>query len=123
MEEPGSGMKVLLIEDDRQFRAHLSASLAGKGVEVLVVDELEKAVEAACKGSFTAVLVGVRKQRREPLDFIAQLKDACPETKAILINHSGEVPVSIEAMKLGAFDEVSVPVDMEALVRLLETAQ
>ncbi|MDD4952641.1 MAG: response regulator [Desulfovibrionaceae bacterium] len=116
-------MRVLLVESDRSFRGHLCAALAGAGFETSAVDGFDEALDLARGGRFRAVMVGVRGRRREPLDFISKVSKGCPGVKVILINHTGEVPLSIEAMKLGAHDEVPVPVDVDDLARKLRAAQ
>jgi DNA-binding NtrC family response regulator len=108
-------MKVLIVDADEAFRANLATQLSRRGVEVLVTDDGEQAGRMACSDKADAVLLGVSSHDRSLVAHVGRVRKACPRAEVILINHSGDVPLSIEAMKMGAFAELAAPVDMEEL--------
>lgn len=116
-------MKVLIADADEVFRSNLAAQLVKRGVQVSVVDDGEQASRLACSAKADAVLLGVSGQDRSLVSFVSRVREVCPYAEVILINHDGDVPLSIEAMKLGAFAEFGTPVDMEELEHGLRLIQ
>ncbi|GEM_PF-909584 len=116
-------MKVLIVDSDAPFRRQLAQQLSRRGVQVHGTDDVEEAYAMACNQQVDAVLLGVTGQERGMLAFLNDVRSACPQAQVIFINHSGAVPLSIEAMKLGAYAEIGAPVDMEELERKLRSIQ
>jgi DNA-binding NtrC family response regulator len=115
-------MKVLIVDADEGFRNHLAQRLIRQGLTVHETDNAEEAHSMACQEKIDAVLVGLSSPKQTLLSFLREIRQNCPKSTVILINHSDDVPLSIEAMKHGAFDEVSTPVDLEELLRKLDAA-
>ncbi|WP_319468044.1 response regulator [uncultured Pseudodesulfovibrio sp.] len=114
-------MNVLIVDTDEAFRGTLARRLAHNGLTVHATGDAREGRVWACEEHVDAVLVGLSSPKQALLAFIRKIMHECPDSKVILINHSGNVPLSIEAMKLGARDEVGAPVDIEELVRKIET--
>jgi len=108
-------MQALIYEIDAEFREHLAQRLAERGFRVFQVSDGDEAVKLAVTGSVHAVILGLGGLRRKALAFMDRLREACPRCRVIIINRSGDLSLSIEAMKLGAFDEIAAPVDVEML--------
>ncbi len=113
-------MKVLIVDVDDSFRENLAQRLSRHGLTVTVTDDTKEGRLFACQGQMDAVLVGLSSPRQALLSFLREIRHDCPETEVMLINHSGDVQLSIEAMKHGAFDEVGSPVDLEELLQKLD---
>jgi len=111
-------MKVLIVETDDKFRDHLARRLAAKGFAVDATHDLDEARRMACEEAPEAILLGVSGFRLQALSFLEGLGRECPETRVIIVN-PGDMSLSIAAMKQGAVDEVTVPVDMAELAAKL----
>ncbi|WP_243544872.1 response regulator [Pseudodesulfovibrio tunisiensis] len=116
-------MKVLIVDADTDFGDHLARQLAKRGVEVFRARREDEVRDTACREKVHAVLLGLYGRDRALLSILRAVKAACPQSQFILINHAADVPLSIEAMKLGAFDEIAAPVDMEELLVKLHSAR
>ena len=68
------------------------------------------------------VLLGVDGLGRQGLSVIQPIKSARPQVEIIIINDSGQIDLSIEGMKLGAFDDFLIPVDIVSLVTRIKEA-
>lgn len=108
-------MKVLILEADTEFRTHLIQRLSALGFDVVGCGNPEEAVGMAIKERADAVVLGLSGFRGAALAFLADVREKCPEPPIILINRAGDMTLSIEAMKLGAVDEVTAPVHVEDL--------
>jgi two-component system, NtrC family, response regulator len=110
-------MHVLIFEADAEFRDHLAQRLAERGFTVFQAGGQDEALGLARTERVRTVILGIGGLRRKALAFMDRLRGDCPGVRVILINRSGEVSLSIEAMQMGAFDEIPAPVDMEMLER------
>lgn len=120
---PGKGiMHVLLIDADDDFRRNLADRLSKRGLTVRDTGDAEEAARLARGENAEAILAGLSSPKEPLLYFLSELRQERPESTVILINHSGEVSLSIEAMKLGVVDEAGVPVDLEDLLGKLRAA-
>lgn len=108
-------MNVLIFEADAEFRDHLAQRLGERGFSALQVGGPEEALRVVAAEKIGAVILGIGGLRRKALAFMERLLEDNPGVRVILINRSGDVSLSIEAMRMGAFDEVPAPVDMEML--------
>lgn len=113
-------MNVLIVDADDDFRDSLSSRLITRGVTVHATGDGDEARDLACRKTTNVVLVGLTSPRESLMTFLREIRQACPGSQVILINHSSDVPLSIEAMKHGASDEIGAPVDLEELMRKLE---
>ena len=113
-------MNVLIVDTDETFRGHLANRLIHRGLTVHATGDSDEARALACEQNVDAVLVGLSNPKEALLAFLRKIRHECPESEVILINHSGDVTLSIEAMKLGARDEVGAPVSIEELFQKLE---
>ncbi len=111
-------MQVLIIEVDDKFREHLARRLSAKGFSVSVTDDLDEARRVAREEAPAAILLGVSGYRLQALSFLEDMGRDCPGSRVIIVN-PGDMSLSIAAMKQGAVDEVSVPVDMAELATKL----
>ncbi|WP_419784915.1 response regulator [Pseudodesulfovibrio sp.] len=115
-------MHVLLIDADDDFRRNLSDRLSKHGLTVRDTGDVEEARRLVLGQDAEAILAGLSSPKESLLYFLSEFRQESPESTVILINHSGEVSLSIEAMKLGVVDEVHVPVDLEDLLGKLRAA-
>lgn len=115
-------MHVLLIDADDDFRRNLADRLTKRGLTVRDTGDAAEAERLAAGETVDAILAGLSSPRESLLHFLSAVRQARPESTVILINHSGEVSLSIEAMKLGVADEVGVPVDLEDLLGKVSSA-
>ncbi len=102
-------MKVLIAETDTEFREHL-------------IQRLDESVRLLEHTGINLVVLGLSGFGRPSLAFMEEVLEKARETKFVLINRTGNVSLSIEAMKLGAYDEIAVPVDIAVLHKKLLAA-
>lgn len=115
-------MYVLIVDSDTAFRSSLVSQLRKKGVAVLETGDIENARELACRSEVKVILLGLSSREQTRLAFIPEVRELCANASVVLINHSGDVHLSMDAMKHGALTEVPTPVDMGELESVLNTA-
>jgi DNA-binding NtrC family response regulator len=118
------GAKVLVIETDESFRKLISERLRLERYKVHEACQESEARHMILRKDFDAVLLGFRGDRQLALALLRAIKEVRPLVEVILLSSSEDhsLSASIEGMKLGAFDELLVPFDVETLIRRTQEA-
>jgi len=119
-----SSANVLVIETDESFRKLISERLRLERYRVYEACQETEARNMVLKKDFDAVLLGFTGDRQLALALLRTIKEMRPLVEVILLSSSEDhsLAASIEGMKLGAFDEILVPFDVETLLRRIREA-
>lgn len=115
-------VNVLIIEGAEAFLTQLATRMASGEFRIFAATEPVKAIKLLTKKNIDVVLLGLGSLRREGLDLLRAIKRLRPLTEVITINDPDHLSFSIEGMKLGAFDDFLVPLDLRALGRRVREA-
>lgn len=119
-----SGYRVLVADDDEIVRDVLDQVLSEAGLDVTLARDGHEAVRQIPRG-FEVVILDLRMPGRTGLECLQFLKQKSPEAEAIMVTASSSVSDAIAAMKSGAFDYLTKPVNpdevLEVVKRALET--
>jgi DNA-binding NtrC family response regulator len=114
--------RVLVVDDEPAIRAGFQAYLGRAGFEVVEADGLARARQALLHSGLDAVLLDVRLPDGSGLDWIGELRDVCPGLVIIVMTGHGDVPLAVEAMRRGADQFVTKPVNMAEIDAFLRGA-
>jgi DNA-binding NtrC family response regulator len=114
---------ILVVDDDAAMREVLKIRLEKWGFQVRVVEDGEEAQKVAESWRPDIILTDVVMPGLSGLDLLHSLKGADRERTVILITAHGEVETAVEAMKRGAEDFITKPIDYGHLKVLLENAE
>jgi two-component system response regulator HydG len=117
-----SAQRILLVEDDESLRLTQAMYLKREEFEVVAVGSGAEALGCLSSDQFQAVVTDLRLGETDGLQILAAVKERCPETEVIVITGFGSVDTAVEAMKSGAYDYLTKPVDPEDLARTLKKA-
>jgi len=106
---------LLLVDDDNAHRTMLKAHLGSEGYEIIEADDGDVAVHLARERHVDLALFDLKMQRMDGLEALAEIHKHKPELQVIIITAFSSVENAVEAMKQGAFDYVTKPVDSDAL--------
>src|SRR3954462_8893180 len=114
-------MKRLLIVEDKESLAHmLRETVESEGLEADVAGDGREAMTRIASGQrYFAVLPGLRMPGADGIAVVGQVKESDPDCPVIVMTAFGTIENAVEAMKLGAFDFVQKPVDVDYLLLLL----
>jgi two-component system response regulator FixJ len=114
--------KVYVIDDDEAMRDSLHFLLDSSGFDVTLFENAQRFLDALPELAFGCVVSDVRMPGIDGIELLKQMK-AAPSTFPILImTGHGDVPLAVEAMKLGAIDFIEKPFEDERLITMIETA-
>ncbi len=114
--------RILLIEDDSGLANALRGVLGDEKYEVTVVSRGNEGLTAAQTGKFDVVLTDLKLPGLSGLDLVKQLHATHPRLPTILMTAHGTTETAIEATKLGAYDYLLKPFEMEELLDLVSKA-
>ncbi|TWT66729.1 Nitrogen assimilation regulatory protein [Posidoniimonas polymericola] len=111
--------RLLSIDDDRSVHHLVSRTLEDSGVEVVPALSAEAGIEAVKAQAPDVVLLDIMLPDMSGLDAFRLIRQHDPRLPVIIATSAGSSENAIEAMKLGAFDYLTKPIDVENLERLV----
>lgn len=113
---------VYVIDDDPAMRDSLEFLLNSAGFDVRLFENAEVFLDARAGLGFGCVVSDVRMPGIDGIDLLRRLKaDPAPLPVIIMTGH-GDIPLAVEAIKLGALDFVEKPFEDERLIGTIEAA-
>ncbi len=114
------GSRVLVVDDEKSIRDFLFESLTQLGgFSVERAENGEEALKKIEKESFDLVLTDLKMPKMDGLQLITEITKSKPETLMVLLTGHGTIDSALEAMKRGASDYLSKPINLdEMMVRL-----
>jgi two-component system response regulator AtoC len=115
---------ILVVDDERGVREGLSRALERAGHSVVPCEGLREARAALARaGELDCVLLDVRLKDGDGIAFLSEIKRSiAPDCAVIMATAYGDSERTIEAMKVGAFDYVTKPFDLDALLETVARA-
>jgi DNA-binding NtrC family response regulator len=117
-----AGIRLLLVDDEDDFRTTLAKRLSKRNLEVRDVENGFKAVETAKEMPFDIAVIDVKMPGIDGLETLRQIKQINPLIEVIMLTGHASVESGIEGMRLGAFDYLMKPCDINELVQKIEDA-
>lgn len=117
-----AGYRVLLVDDEEEFVSALSERLTLRGIEVDSALNGEEALAKLVEKDFEVVILDVMMPGLGGLEVLRQIKTTHPDTQVILLTGHGSTREGIEGMRLGAFDYLIKPVDIEEMLEKMKAA-
>lgn len=116
--------KILIIEDEAAIRRVLSNILSeeNSAYQVQQAEDGAKGLEALTKEDFDLVLCDIKMPKMDGIEVLEAAKKTKPETPFIMISGHGDLDTAVSAMRLGAFDYISKPPDLNRLLTTVKNA-
>jgi len=115
-------MKVLLIDDEDDFRELLGKRLVKRGLTVGAAASGQAGLDQAQGGDFDVVVLDVKMPGMDGLEVLRRLRKMVPDTEVILLTGHANMEVAVEGMDLGAFDYLMKPVAINELLYKIQDA-
>lgn len=112
--------RLLIVDDDTSFCMLLQGFLKRKGFEADTAHDYEKASQSLAKNTYDLVLTDYRLPDGTGIDVLKESKKLAPATVVILITAYSDIRVAVEAVKLGAFEYVTKPVNSDELFHVIK---
>ena len=110
--------KLLIIDDERGIRNTLKEILADEGHEVEVAENGKQGLEMAQNKAYDLIFSDIKMPELDGLEVLKALKegDEAIETPVVMISGHGDVETAVQALKLGAYDFLLKPLDLNRIL-------
>src|SRR5512139_1924068 len=124
METGMETMKILVVDDEAPLREMLRKALVQMGgYTVDVAQNGQEALEKFEKDVFDLVLTDVKMPEMDGIELLKLIKGTRPDVMVILMTAFGSIETAVEAMKMGATDYITKPVNLDELILHIARAQ
>lgn len=114
--------KILAVDDDPEMARLISDFLSGQEWSVTTLHDSGEALKALKKEEFDVLITDLRMKGLKGLDLLEEAKKLAPLMPVIIITAFGTIPSAIQAMKMGAFEYITKPFQMDELVLAVKKA-
>ncbi|GLQ46952.1 DNA-binding response regulator [Dyella lipolytica] len=110
---------LLIVDDDATFVRVLSRALTSRGFEVLSASDADEARALTLRHQPRHCVLDLKLGDENGLRLIPELHELVPDMRILLLTGYASIATAVEAIKRGAHDYLSKPVDADAVVRAL----
>ncbi|HWN41921.1 MAG TPA: sigma-54 dependent transcriptional regulator [Thermoanaerobaculia bacterium] len=114
--------RILIVEDRDSLRRMLERALSQEGYEVTAAADAQAGIRWVDERPFDLVLTDLKLPDVSGLEVLAASRRAQPQVPVVVLTGFGTVGSAVEAMKLGAYDFLEKPLEIDDLARLIERA-
>jgi two-component system response regulator HydG len=114
--------RVLIVDDDREMCELVAVDLKRRGVAVSVHTSAEEAFAAVMREPVDVVVTDLRMPRMTGLELCTRVAANLPDVPVIVMTAFGSLESAIEAIRAGAYDFVTKPIELELLAASIRRA-
>ena len=116
------GARILLVDDEVDFTDNMSKLLISRGYHVTVVNDGHSAIEALDKEHHDVMVLDLKMPGMDGMTTLREAKKLDLFTETLILTGHGDIDTALEATRLGAYDYLTKPCEIDALVEKLEGA-
>ena len=116
------GSKILLVDDEVVFTTNMGKLLTNRGYKVTAANSGDAAIQALEKEQFDVVVLDLKMPGMDGLATLKEIKKLGLFTETLILTGHGSIDTALEAIKLGAYDYLTKPCEIDDLVGKIEGA-
>jgi len=113
---------ILIVDDEEPIRNAVSRKLQAEGYNCVTAADGKEALWKASMQDFALVLLDIKMPGMSGMEVLSRVIIDHPDTSVVMITAVGNSQTAVEAMKLGAYDYVTKPFNLDDLVMRVERA-
>lgn len=114
--------KILIIDDERPIRSTLRDILEYEKFEVEEASDGIEGIEKIKKGNFDLIFCDIKMPKMDGIEVLTKIQEINAEVPVIMISGHGNIETAVEAIKKGAYDYISKPLDLNRLLITVRNA-
>lgn len=114
--------KILIIDDEKSIRNTLKEILSYEGYDVSEAQDGAEGIKLAEKDKFDIILSDIKMPKMDGIEVLEKLQELTPETPVVMISGHGNIETAVEAIRKGAFDYISKPLDLNRMLVTIRNA-
>jgi two-component system NtrC family response regulator len=113
---------ILVVDDDESLRRVTQLQLEEAGFRVSTAAKGSEALEQMEEDEPALVITDLKMPGLSGMDLLKKIRESYPQTTVLMITAFGTIQTAVEAMKAGAYDYITKPIDYEELVLIVNRA-
>ena len=113
---------ILVIDDERSMGEFLSIMLGKEGYRAIAIDNGNDALEFISKNKYDLIITDIKMPKMSGIDILRESMALHPNTPVIMITAFASTEVAVEAMKLGAYDYITKPFNVDETKIIIKKA-
>lgn len=122
METEAEPIRVLLVDDEVEFRVTLSKILRHRGMQVTLAASGAAALEHLAREEADVIVLDLKMPGMDGLQTLERILAARPASRVIMLTGHGTVSAALDAIRQRVFDFLLKPVSTDQLVGIIEAA-
>ncbi len=114
--------RLLVVDDEASIRKLLHSVLSREGYDTVVAEDVISAKALMEKGDFDVVISDISLPGMSGVELLQVIRQKFPRVQVILLTGMPNIETASEAVRLGAFDYLSKPFDLKAILRVVGNA-
>lgn len=114
-----SNAKLIIVDDDVTFTRVLARALGSRGFQIEIANDADEALSQTRRMQPDYCVLDLKLGEHNGLQLISELRRLAPGMRILLLTGYASIATAVEAIKRGAHDYLSKPVDADAVVRAL----
>ena len=113
---------ILIIDDEKNIREGLSASLEMEGYNTVLAENGKEGLELFAKGDIDLVITDLRMPQVTGEEVLEKIISGSPGIPVIVLTGHGSIDTAVEAMRKGAYDFLTKPLNLDRLTLIVKRA-
>ena len=116
--------QILIVEDEANIRRVLRDILfdVDKNINVSEAVDGVEAINMVNKKSYDLVLCDIKMPKKDGIEVLAHIQKVSPQSAVVMISGHGDLETAVKAMRMGAYDYISKPPDLNHLLQTVNAA-
>src|SRR5580765_6379785 len=113
---------ILVVDDEANIRHTLRGVLADEGYEVVEAPDGRRALELLERQLPSLAIVDIWMPEIDGIELVSRMRQQAPEVPVIVISGHGTIDTAVRVIRMGAFDFLEKPFQLDALLRMVGRA-
>lgn len=116
--------KILIVEDEKAIRNVLRNILTeeDQAFDIAEAENAKKALDQLEQAATDLVLCDIKMPGMDGLELLAKIMEQYPDTAVVMISGHGDIETAVECMRMGAYDYIAKPPDLNRLISTVRNA-
>jgi len=113
---------ILIVDDDRPIRSTLKEILEFEKFKVEDAEDGQMAISKVEKNDYDLILCDIKMPKMDGIEVLQKIQELKPHIPVVMISGHGDIETAVGAIKLGAFDFIAKPLDLNRLLVTVKNA-
>ena len=115
-------MEILIIDDERSIRNTLKEILEYENYKVETIESGKQGLELIKKAYFNLIFCDIKMPEMDGIEVLKEIIKIKPEIPVIMISGHGNIETAVDAIKIGAYDFIQKPLDLNRILVTIKNA-